>query len=113
MHLTGAETLKQEEHRRDGTVTRGREIEIVVDGRSVRAYEGETVAAALMAAGQQSLRTTWRRREPRGLYCGIGLCFDCVVAIDGQPNVRACQTPVRSGMRVDSQAGKGTWRVGP
>lgn len=103
--------MKAEQHLRVGTVTRGREIEIVVDGRPVRAYEGETVAAALIAAGQISLRTTARRAEPRGLYCGIGLCFDCVMTIDGQPNVRVCQASVRSGMRVDSQSGNGIWTV--
>ena len=95
----------------NGAVTRGPEIAIILDGRPVRAFEGESVAAALLAIGKRALRTTSRRGEPRGLYCGIGLCFDCVMTIDGQPNVRACQTPARAGMRVDSQSGEGLWRV--
>ncbi len=94
-----------------GAVTRGSEIEIIVDGHPVRAYEGETVAAALLAAGRRALRTTPRRGEARGLYCGLGVCFDCVMTIDGQPGVRTCQTPVRAGMRVDTQLGTGVWRV--
>ncbi|OJW06438.1 MAG: hypothetical protein BGO49_23205 [Planctomycetales bacterium 71-10] len=94
-------------------MARGPEIEIVVDGLSVRAFEGESVAAALLANGRRTLRTTARRGEPRGMYCGIGTCFDCVMTIDGRPNVRACQTPVRAGMRVDSQRGDGTWRLEP
>lgn len=94
-----------------GAVTRGPEVEIIVDGHQVRAHEGESVAAALLAAGRRALRTTDRRGEPRGLYCGIGVCFDCVMTLDGRPGVRTCQTPVRDGMRVDSQAGAGAWRA--
>lgn len=99
------------ERRFDGAVARGREVEILVDGRPLRAFEGETVAAALLAAGRRAFRTTSRQREPRGLYCGIGVCFDCVMTIDGRPNVRTCQTPVWAGMRVESQRGEGTWTL--
>lgn len=94
-----------------GGVTRGPEVGIVVDGQPVRAFEGESVAAALLAAGRRALRITARLGEPRGLYCGIGICFDCVMTIDGQPNVRTCQTPVRAGMRIESQQGDGAWRL--
>jgi predicted molibdopterin-dependent oxidoreductase YjgC len=72
----------------------------VVDGAAVPAFEGESVAAALLAAGRRGLRVSPRLGEPRGMYCGIGLCFECVLVIDGQPGVRACQTPVRDGMLV-------------
>lgn len=99
------------ERRFDGAVARGREVEILVDGRPFRAFEGETVAAALLAAGRRALRTTSRRGEPRGVYCGIGVCFDCVMTIDGRPNVRTCQTPVRAGLRVEAQRGEGTWTL--
>lgn len=92
-------------------VARGREVEVLVDGQPVRAFEGETVAAALLAAGRRGFRTTSRRGEPRGFYCGIGVCFDCVMTVDGRAGVRACQTPVRDGMRVKTQHGAGTWRV--
>ena len=94
----------------DGMIERGREIEIIVDGCLSRAFEGESVAAALLAAKRpRTLRVTTRRGEARGFYCGIGLCFDCVMTIDGQPGVRACQTEVRPGMRIGSQSGNGTW----
>lgn len=95
----------------DTAVTRGPEVEIIVDGQPIRAFEGESIAAALLAAGRRALRTTERRGEPRGLNCGIGVCFDCVMTVDGQPGVRTCQTRVRAGMRVDSQVGPGTWKV--
>lgn len=96
-----------------GAVQRGGIVEILVDGQALRAHEGETVAAALLAIGQRVLRTTARRSEPRGIYCGIGNCFDCVMTIDGQLSVRTCQTFVRRGMCVDSQQGEGVWRIEP
>ncbi len=84
-------------------IERGERIEIEVDGRPVEAFLGETVAAALIAAGRLTLRRTDRAHAPRGLYCGIGICFECLIGIDGRPRVRACQTPVAPGMRVDTQ----------
>jgi predicted molibdopterin-dependent oxidoreductase YjgC len=78
-----------------------------VDEVATVAYEGESVGAALLAAGQRRLRLSPRRGEPRGMYCGIGVCFECLVAIDGRHGVRACQTPVRDGMRVATTAGHG------
>ena len=88
---------------------RGRAVEIVVDGLPVPAFEGESVVAALLAAGTRVLRTTARHGAPRGLYCGIGLCFECVMTVDGRPNVRTCQAPVRDGMQVETQQGEGRW----
>lgn len=113
MPLQGEEVRAStgEGRRIDDAITRGPAIEILVNGRPLRAFEGESVAAALLAAGKRVLRTTARRGEPRGLYCGIGICFDCVMTIDGEPNVRACQTAVRAGMHVESQSAHGTWRV--
>jgi predicted molibdopterin-dependent oxidoreductase YjgC len=95
----------------DGMLRRGPEVEIVVDGLPVMAFEGESVAAALLASGRRTLRTTARFHEPRGMYCGIGVCFDCVMTVDGRPNVRACQTAVRAGMQIESQQGDGSWRL--
>jgi D-hydroxyproline dehydrogenase subunit gamma len=82
-----------------GAVDRGRPVTLLVDGEPVPAFEGESVAAALLAVGRRGLRVAPRRREQRGMYCGIGLCFECVMSIDGQ-RIRACQTPVRDGMLV-------------
>jgi hypothetical protein len=88
---------------------RGRLLHFTFDGQELPACEGETVAAALLAAGRRAFRLTGRRGEPRGLFCGMGVCFDCLVCIDGRPNLRACQVPVAAGMRVESQQGPGSW----
>lgn len=95
----------QTERRLTGYVTRGRQVWIVVDGVEVVAYEGESVAAALLASGRRDLRESPRRGEPRGMYCGIGLCFECLVSIEGEGGVRACRTRVRDGMRIETRPG--------
>ncbi len=85
---------------------RGPRVEIVLDGRLVEAYEGETVAAVLLAQGEVATRTTVKG-EPRGIFCGMGVCFDCLVVVDGVPNTRACMTWVRDGIDVRRQDGWG------
>ncbi len=90
-----------------GGLERGRLLSIEVNGEPVGAYEGETIAGALLAAGIRTCRITARRGQPRGLYCGIGLCYECVVVVDGRPNTRACLTYVAPGMRVRTQVGRG------
>ncbi|MFS0732034.1 (2Fe-2S)-binding protein [Microbacterium sp. 1P10UB] len=81
---------------------RGPRVGIVLDGRPALAYEGESVAAAVMADRDLALRET-ERRAPRGYYCGMGVCFDCVMVVDGVPNTRTCVTWVREGMTVEHQ----------
>ena len=88
-----------------GEVERGRVISITVDGVALPAYEGETIAGALLASGRRAWRHT-RHGQPRGLYCGIGLCFDCLVTVNGTPNVRACLTPVAVGMVVETEGNR-------
>jgi D-hydroxyproline dehydrogenase subunit gamma len=83
---------------------RGAPVSLSLDGLTVTAYEGETVAALLLAEGHQAMRLT-RGHEPRGLYCGMGVCFDCLVVVDGVPNTRACVTWVREGMDIGRQDG--------
>ncbi|KYZ76095.1 dehydrogenase [Anaerosporomusa subterranea] len=78
-------------------------VEIIVDGIAVPAREGESIAAALMALGRLKLRHTHKTSSPRGVFCGIGRCTDCVMTVDGQTNVRTCVTPVRAGMIVETQ----------
>ena len=90
-------------------VERGRSLNVLVDGRSVVAYEGESIAAALFAAGVRITRWTARSGEPRGYFCGMGVCQDCLVTVDGSPNVRACMTAVREGLRIETQRGLGEW----
>ncbi len=77
------------------------------DGRRVRAQTGQTVGAALWAAGIRSWRTTREAGAPRGLFCGIGVCFDCLVTIDGTANQRACLVPARPGADIRTQEGTG------
>ncbi|ACU38555.1 (2Fe-2S)-binding protein [Actinosynnema pretiosum subsp. pretiosum] len=77
-------------------------IRIEVDGRPVEAVAGQSIAAALLAAG----RTSWRRTRagrPRGVFCGIGTCFDCVVTVNDLRDVRACQRRAADGDRVETQ----------
>ena len=83
-------------------LTRGAAVDVTFDGEPVVAFEGESVAAALLAAEVRATRTTRRGGRPRGLFCGIGACHDCLVRIDGSGPVRACLTPVRDGMAVTS-----------
>jgi len=79
---------------------RGAAVRMTFDGRSVAAFEGESVGAALLAAGIVALRETRFDGRPRGLLCGVGACHDCLVTVDGGGPVRACLTPVADGMRV-------------
>ncbi len=79
---------------------RGEPVTIYVDGRPVRAYTGETVATALLAQGWRFWRRTPKTATWRGLFCNMGICFDCLVTVDGRPYVRACQELVREGMQV-------------
>jgi D-hydroxyproline dehydrogenase subunit gamma len=83
---------------------RGPRVRFVLDGSSVDAYEGDTVAAVLLAQGEIATRRTVKG-EPRGVFCGMGVCFDCLVVVDGVPNTRACMTLVREGMLVQRQDG--------
>ena len=100
-----------QDRRVDKGVQRGARFEIEVDGRTMVAHEGETVAAVLLAAGKKIFRTTSNRGRPRGLYCGIGLCHDCLVVFNGEPNVQACQTLVSPGCRIDTQTGLEDWEA--
>ena len=75
-------------------------IEVIVDGAPVLAPAGQSLAAALLASGRSVLRSS-PGGSPRGLYCGIGVCQECRVVVDGEV-VRSCVTPLRAGMRVST-----------
>jgi predicted molibdopterin-dependent oxidoreductase YjgC len=75
------------------------------DGRELAFQPGQSVGAALVAAGVSAWRTTRGRGRPRGIFCGIGICFDCLVMVDGRANLRACLVAAREGMDVRSQDG--------
>ena len=76
-----------------------------VDGQAIAAHDGQTIAAALMAAGRRVFRHT-SNGQPRGLYCGMGVCFECSVTVDGVAGQRACVTRVRPGMRIHLPTGQ-------
>ena len=77
------------------------------DGREIPYLEGQTIGAALVGSGIKSWRRTRVTGRPRGLFCGIGVCFDCLVVVDGGPNRRACLVPAQPGMVVRTQEGTG------
>lgn len=101
--------MPNEDARFFGGIARGTQLQIFLDGRPLVAYEGESVAAALLAATVRIFRTTENLGEPRGPYCGMGTCFECVLTVDGQPGLRTCRMPVREGMQLTTQVGNGQW----
>lgn len=90
-----------------GTDDREETVDITVNGKSIRARKGEMIIAALLANGIIVNRITRKHKEPRGLFCGIGQCTDCVMVVNGRPNVRTCVTPVEDGMVIETQVGLG------
>lgn len=105
-HRSGDESRRRvTEHPILGPLDTTPSVTILVDGRAVPAVAGEPIASALIAAGIRTFRRTRATQEPRGYFCGIGLCSDCMMIVDGVPNVRTCVTPVRDGMTVTTQHG--------
>ena len=99
--------LRVEEHVVLGRVVAAEPVLITVDGKEIEAKAGEKILAALLANNIIINRYTIKRKEPRGLFCGIGQCTDCAMIVDGKPNVRTCITPVREGMVIETQYGTG------
>ena len=81
------------------------QIIIEFEGQPVTAQEGDTVAAALLRAGYWTFRMTAVNGRARGPFCMMGVCFDCLVEIDGLANRQACMTDVQAGMRIKRQQG--------
>ena len=81
-------------------------VHLTVDGRPIEARAGDTVAAALLAAGIDTCRTTPVSGAPRAPYCMMGVCFDCLVTVDGVGNRQGCLVRVAEGMQVAIQRGK-------
>jgi len=81
--------------------SRGQQFTVSINSRPVGAFEGETVAAVLLAEGLRSFRRTPKMSAHRGVFCGIGICYECVVTVNGVPSVRACTTPVTPGMVIE------------
>ena len=81
-------------------------VPVTVEGRPVVAPEGASAAAAVLLAGLDSIRETSVGGVPRGPYCMMGVCFECLVIVDGVGNRQGCLVPVKPGMRIDTQHGK-------
>ena len=96
-----------EEHPILGSYEKGEKVTFYYNGQEMEGYAGEPVAAALMAAGVKVHRHTAKLHKPRGVYCAIGRCTDCVMVVNGEPNVRTCITPLAEGMKVETQEGLG------
>lgn len=80
---------------------------VFFDGRPVQSTPGHTIAATLWQAGILCWRRTRTTGEPRGVFCGIGVCFDCLVTVNGRPNQRACLLPAQPGDVITTQSGTG------
>ena len=80
-------------------------VEIEFEGVTISARQGDCVATALLSAGQARFRETPVSGAARGPFCMMGVCFDCLVEIDGVANIQACMTIVRAGMRIRRQRG--------
>lgn len=95
-----------------GKLSEAASVQITVDGQPFIAREGEPIAAALMANGIDICRAMPKSGESRGVFCAVGRCSDCLMTVDGVLNVRTCVSPVKDGMRVETQHGLGHWEVG-
>jgi predicted molibdopterin-dependent oxidoreductase YjgC len=85
----------------------GKNVEFTLDGRTMEGFEGEPIAMALHSNGVKIYRETPEMKRPRGFFCAIGKCSSCFMVVDDVPNVRTCVTPLKSGMAVRTQKGKG------
>jgi len=97
--------MRINEHPVFGPIVRGKGITFTYNKEPVEAYEGETIAAALWASGKRVAQHSHKLHMPRGLFCAIGYCSDCLMVVDGVPGVRTCVTMVKDGMKVEVQDG--------
>ena len=81
------------------------QVRMDFEGEELLAHQGDTVAAALLASNQWQFRTTPVSGAPRGPFCMMGVCFECLVEIDGVANRQACMIEARDGMRIKRQSG--------
>jgi hypothetical protein len=105
------ENIKAKNLRVEKGVEKKKSFEIEFDGGKIVAFEGETIATALLAAGKRIFRKTNKKKDPRGIYCGTGICYECRMIVNGKPNVRVCQTMATPDCKVQTQIGLENWRV--
>lgn len=101
--LNMSERIK--EHPILGVQEKGEPVKFTFDGKELEGMEGEPIATALKASGVMVHRYTKKEHKPRGIFCAIGRCTDCVMVVDGIPNVRTCITPLKEGMDIRTQYG--------
>lgn len=89
------------------TLERGDLINFTYNGLELQGHTGETIAAALHAAGVKTLSHSHESHRPRGFYCAIGNCSSCLMEVNGKPNVRVCIEPLKEGMVINTQEGRG------
>jgi succinate dehydrogenase/fumarate reductase-like Fe-S protein len=89
------------------TFSRGRRLKFYFKSKPLYGYEGETVAAALVANGIKVFRHTQKLKRARGFFCAVGKCSSCLMVVDGHPNTMVCMEPLREGCRVEPQEGHG------
>ena len=94
-----------QEHPILGQLKKGKDVSFYYNGKTLKGFEGEPIAVALKAAGVMTHRYTKKEHKPRGIFCAIGRCTDCVMIVDGKPNVRTCVTPLKEGMDIRTQYG--------
>jgi len=86
----------------------GKKVAFTFDGAPMEGFEGEPIAVALHANGVKVYRYSPVAHRPRGFFCAIGKCSSCFMVVDGLPNVRTCVTPLKEGMAVETQHGRGS-----
>lgn len=86
--------------KRLGKIKRGKSFKIQVNNEFLTAYHGETLATVILSSGKKSMRRTLINKKPRGFYCGMGLCNECIVKLEDGTRVRACQTLAEPYMKV-------------
>ncbi|MCD6579879.1 (2Fe-2S)-binding protein [bacterium] len=88
---------------------KGKKIFFYYNDQKLYGYEGDTIAAALHDNGINVYRITSKGRK-RGFFCAIGKCSSCLMVVDDIPNIKTCITPLKSGMKIETQKGKGVYR---
>jgi predicted molibdopterin-dependent oxidoreductase YjgC len=97
--------MRIEKHPILDSFDKGKEVSFTFDGKIMRGYEGEPIAASLRSAGVLIHRYTVKKHEPRGIFCAIGRCTDCVMVVNDESNVRTCITPLQENMVIQTQYG--------
>jgi len=106
--LKGAE-MRIREHQILNALDESKTVKIFFENKPITALENEPIASALINAGIKVFRKTHKERQSRSIFCGIGRCTDCVMIVNGNPNVRTCVTRVEEGMTIEQQVGMGKW----